>query len=364
MGKLSNEEARKRVAARVEAAQEVLAVELASLVSGEDWRRYLGFQAKLHAYSANNAMLIAAQHARAYAEGCVSAPEPSWVAGFNTWKALGRMVEKGQRGYAVLAPIHGLRRSAADAEGNTRPLQHDDAPAIGEVEHRTLVLRGFKVEYVFDASQTHGRELPVPPRPRLLEGRAPPGLSDAVKRLIAQRGFRVETVPDAAHLAGANGQTRWDDRTVAVRSDMDDAAVVKTLIHEAAHVLLHEGPAGRYLPRPLKEVEAESVAFVVASVHGLATDDYSFPYVASWAGEQAARAVSETQARVANAAKAIIAVSPAEHGLGGRIPDLDAAITHRNNRSPSLSVEGGTAGLGGEVRPCAASVARTGPEVA
>jgi hypothetical protein len=232
MGKVSNEEVRQRVAARVEAAQAVLAGEVVSLVSGEDWRRYLGFQAKLHAYSANNSMLIAAQHSRAYSEGRVSAPEPSWVAGFNTWKALGRMVQKGQRGYAVLAPVHRLRRNAVDAEGNTRLLQRDDAPATGEVEQRSLVLRGFKVEYVFDASQTHGRELPVPPSPRLLEGRAPAGLGEAVRRLIEERGFRVGIVPDAAQLGGANGQTRWDTRTVAVRSDMDDAAVVKTLIHD------------------------------------------------------------------------------------------------------------------------------------
>jgi hypothetical protein len=86
MGKVSNEEVRQRVAARVEAAQPVLAGEVPSLVSGEDWRRYLGFQGKLHAYSANNAMLIAAQHERAYADGRVSAPEPSCVAGFHTWK--------------------------------------------------------------------------------------------------------------------------------------------------------------------------------------------------------------------------------------------------------------------------------------
>src|SRR5690348_5812670 len=100
---------------------------------------------------------------------------------------------------------------------------------------------------------------------------------------------------------------------VLVRADMDDAAQVKTLIHEAAHVLLHEDPPGRCLPKALREVEAESVAFVVSAVHGMTTDDYSFPYVASWAGEDARAAVAHTQARVAGAAKTIIAISPAEH---------------------------------------------------
>ena len=83
-------------------------------------------------------------------------------------------------------------------------------------------------------------------------------------------------------------------RRVELR-DSRDAAVVKTLIHEAAHILLHEPPlAGSELPRHVKEVEAESVAYVVASVHGMPADNYSFPYVARWAGEGGVRAVQAT----------------------------------------------------------------------
>jgi hypothetical protein len=79
----------------------------------------------------------------------------------------------------------------------------------------------------------------------------------------------------------------------------------------------------------LKEVEAESVAFVVSAVHGMATDDYSFPYVASWAGEEAGAAVARTQARVAGAAKTIIAVSPAEHTAGGKISGVETAVVEK-----------------------------------
>jgi hypothetical protein len=50
MAKLSKDESQERIAAKVEAAQAVLAAEVASLVTGDDWLRYLGFQAKLHAY--------------------------------------------------------------------------------------------------------------------------------------------------------------------------------------------------------------------------------------------------------------------------------------------------------------------------
>jgi hypothetical protein len=319
-------EGAERGAAKIAAAQETLAAEVAALRSGEDWRRYLEFQAKLHAYSPNNVMLLVAQHARAFAEGLVPGPEPTHVAGFNTWKALGRSVNKGQHGYAILAPCRYDRKVAVDSEGRARTLAKTATCAEGETIEARQVLAGFRVEHVFDVSQTSGVELPEPPRPVLLHGEAPAGLGAAVLALIEDHGFQVDTVPSAGAIGGANGQTNWGSRTVVVRADMDDAAMVKTLIHEAAHVLLHEGPPGRYLPRATKEVEAESVAYVVGSTHAMATDGYSFPYVATWAGESGAKAVAATQARVASAARQIIDASPAPHRSGGKATGVDAAL--------------------------------------
>jgi len=326
MAPKTREQYREQATAKVAAAQEVLAAEVASLVTGDDWRQFLDFQATLHDYSANNVMLIFAQHARAYREGRVPDPTPTYVAGFNTWRALNRQVDRGQHGYAILAPMRSNRREARDIEGNVRVLHRSDRPNEGETEIRRPTLRGFTVETVFDASQTSGKPLPDAPRPRLLEGDAPPGLGLAIMELIEANGFTVETVVDASHLQGANGRTTLTSKTVSVRSDMDDAAMVKTLIHEAAHVLLHQHPPAQYLPRPLKEVEAESVAYVVASVHGMPTDDYSFPYVAGWAGEGADKAIRGTQARVNQASRIIIGVSPAEHGVGSKPPGTELAV--------------------------------------
>ena len=326
---------------RVTAAQELLVDQVAALQSGEDWQRFLAFQAKLHQYSPNNVLLIAAQHAKAYATGSVDAPEPSFVAGFQTWKTLGRSVTKGQRGYAILAPVAGHRRMAVDPSGQSRPLGGDETARPGESEERQRLVRGFRVSHVFDVSQTTGEPIPEPTRPQLLRGEAPPGLGASVFAMIEGLGFAVSTVPSAEVIGGANGQTDWTDRTVVVREDMDDAAMVKTLIHEAAHVLLHEGPPGRFLDRSVKEVEAESVAFVVASAHGMATDDYSFPYVAGWAGDDPVSAIQATQRRVAGAARTILEASPAAHGSGGKVPGVEPAThlsrTRQARRTPEAS---------------------------
>lgn len=320
------EQVHEAIAARIAATQRLLEAEVARLVTGEDWVRFLAFQARLHRYSAGNSQLISAQHRARFEEGSVPCPKPSFVAGFKTWEALGRRVERGQRGYAILAPVRSLLRTATDTDGSRRVLRRGEEPAPAEGIESRPVLRGWRVEHVWDASQTVGKPLPEPPWPKLLEGEAPAGLFEAVATLVEGEGFTVGTVPDAAAISGANGRTDWAQRTVVVRADMDGAAKTKTLIHEAGHVLLHSSPPGRSLPRPLKEVEAESVAYVVAAAHGMRTDDYSFPYIATWAGGEGPKAVAATQGRVAQASSAIIAVSPAEHCSGGLVPGVDVAL--------------------------------------
>jgi len=315
----SAERSAARSAEKIEAAQALIAKAVAEIQTGDDWREYLKLQSQLHAYSPRNVILLTGQHYQAFLQGAVPEPYPSMVAGFNTWKALGRTVAKGQHGYTILAPTKYRRREAVDANGTSRRLGRGEAPMPGETEHSSVALAGFTTATVFDVSQTTGDPLPAPPAPRLLEGEAPAGLGAAVLALIEARGFTVDTVPNAGAINGANGQTNWGANSVVVRADMDDAAMVKTLIHEAAHVLLHGDLPGSNLPRPLKEVEAESVAFVVAHAHGMPTDDYSFPYVAGWAGEEGEQAVLATQARVARAAQEILALTPAEHLDGGKV---------------------------------------------
>lgn len=61
---------------------------------------------------------------------------------------------------------------------------------------------------------------------------------------------------------------------------------MKTAVHETAHAILHDRDImeenGMTKDRMTKEVEAESVAYVVCNHFGLDTSDYSFSYIASW----------------------------------------------------------------------------------
>ena len=98
-----------------------------------------------------------------------------------------------------------------------------------------------------------------------------------------------------------------------VRNDVDPAQRCKTLIHELGHVLMHQPSAESTREcRGVREVEAESVAYLVAAHHGLDTSDYSFAYLASWAHSTAAEdrpieaILAETGARVLRTARQVI----------------------------------------------------------
>jgi hypothetical protein len=116
---------------RIALAQARIEAAVAAIQSGPEWHAYLKLQSSLHRYSTGNVWLIASQHAAAFEQGSVDTPWPTYVAGFNTWKALGRSVAKGQRGYQILAPNRTPARVATDAAGRSRILGGDEAPSHG-----------------------------------------------------------------------------------------------------------------------------------------------------------------------------------------------------------------------------------------
>lgn len=308
--KKTPEEVRAAREAKLDEVREQLGAQVEMLVTGEDWKRALSFAAKFRSRSVNNSWLIFAQHQAAWEAGRVPEPIPTYVAGFRHWEQLGRHVEKGQKGYAILAPVIGKFASKTPADPMSwRRLAPQEAPQPGEKVKSEMV--GAKVAYVFDISQTTGPEVPLPPEPQLLAGEAPAGLREGLIRQVQEAGFTFLPVPHEGMIHGANGVTNFTERQVAVRTNMDDAAQVKTLVHELAHVKMH-GPdqVEARQHRGIGEVEAESVALMVGAGHGMDTSAYTVPYVSGWAmaadGKNPIQVVQATAERVRKAAVEIL----------------------------------------------------------
>ena len=113
---------------------------VAALESGhsEVLTAYLSAMAKFRTYSFGNIMLIARQK-----------PDATNVAGIRTWNSLGRFVKRGEKGIFILAPMIGKKRSRDEEATSEDADKKDGQPR----------LYGFRGVYVFDITQTEGKEL-------------------------------------------------------------------------------------------------------------------------------------------------------------------------------------------------------------
>lgn len=233
--------------------------------------RYLAAMSRFHAYSWGNLFLILAQR-----------PDATNVAGFQTWKALGRFVKKGEKGIAIIAPM------------NIRPREDEQQGA--EAPARP-VLR-FKAVYVFDVTQTDGEPLPTFQR---VAG-DPGAFVQRLCSLIESHGIAL--VFDAPAM-GADGVSSGGK--ILVKPDLAPAETFSVLAHEFAHELLHhrgERPASK----TVRETEAEAVAFVVCQAIGLSTTTAASDYIQLYDGDKdtLAKSLDRIQRTAAEIVKAVM----------------------------------------------------------
>lgn len=93
--------------------------------------------------------------------------------------------------------------------------------------------------------------------------------------------FKIET-EDLNLMTGAKGYYSPSKDKIVINKDLEDLQIAKTLIHEYAHSLLHKQTNKDQNQR---EIEAESLAFVLCDHFGLDTSEYSFGYIASYANK-------------------------------------------------------------------------------
>ena len=221
--------------------------------------------ARFHKYSWHNVCLIASQR-----------PTATRVAGFQTWRTMGRFVRKGEKGIAILAPIIG-RREAESARDNARSVV------------------GFRAAYVFDVEQTDGEPLPTPS-----EASGDPGVkTTSLQAAILGQGIALESVDDLGGALGTSSGGR-----IQLLNCLSPAMEFTTLVHEYAHELLHRAD-DRPASRDTRELEAEAVAFVVGGAVGLNTSDASRDYILLYRGDREALAGSLD--RIQRAASVILA---------------------------------------------------------
>jgi len=213
---------------------------------------YLTAMSRFHNYSFGNVLEIARQM-----------PTATRVAGFWTWKNLGRSVNAGAKGIRILAPIVGIRR------------KKDKESEKDITKQNERVLLGFRNAYVFDISQTNGVDLPT-----MHEVGGDPGENiDRLAAFLKSKGIQLVYNEKIAPALGMSYGGR-----IAILPGQSKAEEFSTLVHETAHEMLHKAERRTATTKTVRELEAEAVAFVVGKAVGLVSGTASADYIQLYQG--------------------------------------------------------------------------------
>ena len=258
---------------RVKELTDKLEAGMKDLFQSDKYRDFLKTMSHFHHYSRRNIMLINMQH-----------PGATRVASYNLWKEkFNRQVKRGEEGIRIFAPIK-------DKEPEKKLMEKLDpetgAPLLDEngkviMEEMAALQNGirFKLVPVFDVSQTYGE-----PLPELAEN-----LTGNVEHYMAFMDALKDISPLPIELEPMNenqdGYCRFGEK-IGIREGMSEIQTVSAAIHEITHSRLHDRSAVADNTAPkskvVREVEAESVAYVVAQHFGIETSPNSFGYLAEY----------------------------------------------------------------------------------
>jgi hypothetical protein len=208
----------------------------------EKYKAFLDAMSGFHNYSYMNQVLIACQKRGA-----------TRVAGFRQWKKkFNRQVMRGSKALYIWAPTF---KKYEDKDG-----QEEN------------VLMGFVPVAVFDVSDTEGDEIASWALP--LSG-DDGGLSEVAMRFAKDEGLDVEV----KSIAGEWGSTNGKD--VSLNAGLKGGGKFRVLVHEIAHTMLHWDENRKSYTVKQKEVESETISYVVGKHFGIDGSD-SAEYLANY----------------------------------------------------------------------------------
>ena len=240
-------------------------------LDSEQFKSFLDTMSKFHNYSLNNIHLLKMQN-----------PNVSQVASFNKWKTdFDRTVKKGSKALKIWVPYQ-VKTSIP-----VHQKELDFTPAENEMEQKEITVTRFKLGNVFDVSQTEGKELPKAIHELTGDVKDYEDLYRAAKAVSIDNQVSISF--EEINRESANGYYSPDENRIVISKGLKgQEQILKTIFHEMAHSDLHRGTNAQYGDDQYRkqELQAESVAYVVANHFGFDTSSYSFGYLAIWAKDK------------------------------------------------------------------------------
>lgn len=187
--------------------------------------KYLEVQAENPHYSASNILLAMKQN-----------PNLTMINSYDRWASIGRNVQRDSVGIKI------RKTETYTKDGKKRT--------------------GYTTGYVFDISQTSGRNMPK----KLVLTEKSPEMEQVLKKLLTLSPVSVEaerTLKTDAY---------YDPKTqkIFVALDLTDGETFSALSREIVHAKIHDGGKYEYYNRQESELDADSVSYMLCKRFGIA----------------------------------------------------------------------------------------------
>ena len=276
---------------RVQEKVEVLEQKVKTFQDSDVYKDWLRTTSKFYNYSLNNTIMILTQ----------TSGQASYVAGFRTWETkFDRHVNAGAKGIQILQPApykNKVEVEKIDADGKV--IYKDGIPEMETVEK---IIPSYKIGYVFDVADTSGA--PLPEIVKMLDSQVKD--FETIKTALQ----KISPVPIVYEDFNgmANGYYSNTLKEIHVKKSMGELQQIKTTLHELAHAYMHDDERGTDVAasKQEREIEAESVAFIVCEHLGFDTAEYSFGYINSWSDNKEIKEMREKLTQIKDTAGEII----------------------------------------------------------
>lgn len=224
-----------------------------NIIESGKYTEFLKFMKKFHHYSFNNRLLIFAQN-----------PDATKVAGYCTWKELGRGVKSNPKKIFILKLIP----CKIKKEQQNEPLENED-------ETITFMKYGWTI--VYDISDTYIRENQKEV-PLFDDIKLNTSSSQELYNILLQISpvkVNIESTGD-----GSDGYYSKSENRIVLSPNQSADDMTATLLHEISHALYDDFDYSK--ERNLSEIFVESIAYITADYFGLDTSKCSFSYITKW----------------------------------------------------------------------------------
>ncbi len=275
---------------KIKQATELLEKGCKEFFTSEKYMQYLDLMTTFNNYSPRNVLLILMQR-----------PESTIITSAADWKnKYNRYINKGEKAIMIYAPLLKSEKvliNKKDPVTGEIILGENGLPIQEETGRVKKTIVGFTTVPVFDVSQTNGAELPKLGNNLTADVENFDVLRKAIEAISpCPINYSADLANDSV------GYYSIKDNEIFINSGISQLQMLDVLIHEEAHAFLHKDGSDK----STKEIQAESIAYVVGKSLGLDTSAASFEYIASWSQDKNVKELMQSMELITKQSKTML----------------------------------------------------------